>query len=68
MPGSGVRSENIQMIAAKTGAKEFHSSARKMMESKMNFTNANMKENLQFAALDIEEAKRINLILKQGND
>ena len=37
MPGSGVRKENIKLLAEKTGCKEFHSSLRSKSKSKMNF-------------------------------
>lgn len=37
MPGSGVRKENIRMIAEKTGCMEFHSSLRGKAKSKMEF-------------------------------
>jgi copper homeostasis protein len=37
MPGSGVRKENIKMLAEKTGCMEFHSSLRGKIKSKMNF-------------------------------
>jgi copper homeostasis protein len=37
MPGSGVRKENIKMLAEKTGCKEFHSSLRGKQASKMTF-------------------------------
>ena len=37
MPGSGVRKENIKMIAEKTGCIEFHSSLRGKEKSKMEF-------------------------------
>jgi copper homeostasis protein len=37
MPGSGISETNIEKIARKTGAKEFHCSARKLIESEMNF-------------------------------
>lgn len=37
MPGSGVRAENIKMLAAKTGCTEFHSSLRGKMASPMQF-------------------------------
>ena len=35
MPGSGISESNIAMIAKETGAKEFHLSARKVIESEM---------------------------------
>ena len=37
MPGSGVRKDNIKMLAGKTGCKEFHSSLRGKAKSKMEF-------------------------------
>jgi copper homeostasis protein len=57
MPGSGIRSSNITEIAQRTGAVEFHSSARKSKESKMQFINTNMKEQLTAISLDEVEVK-----------
>jgi len=37
MPGSGIRANNISEIIDKTGAKEFHVSERKIIESPMQF-------------------------------
>jgi len=37
MPGSGVRKENIKMLAEKTGCTEFHSSLRSKAKSAMQF-------------------------------
>ena len=37
MPGSGVRAENIKMLANKTGCTEFHSSLRGKLASAMQF-------------------------------
>lgn len=39
MPGCGVREDNIAEIEAKTGAKEFHSSARRTIYSRMKYRN-----------------------------
>jgi copper homeostasis protein len=39
MPGSGVRKENIQLLAEKTGAVEFHSSLRSMARGGMEYVN-----------------------------
>jgi len=44
MPGSGVRKENIREIAAKTGAKEFHSSAKSERQSDMTFIHPSFNE------------------------
>jgi len=64
MPGSGVRSENIMQLAEETGAICFHSSARKTLESQMNYFNTSMKENLVQVSLDGFEVKQLknNLI------
>ncbi len=64
MPGSGVRSDNIIELAKKTGAIEFHTSARMNIDSKMNYINEAMKENLKSVLLDEEEVKRIIANLK----
>jgi len=37
MPGSGINPANIASIATKTGAKEFHLSAGRLIDSEMNF-------------------------------
>lgn len=64
MPGSGVRSDNIAGLAKKTGATEFHTSARVNIDSKMNFTNEAMKENLRSVLADKNEIKNIIANLK----
>ena len=43
MPGSGVRASNIAELAAKTGAVEFHTSARVAQASAMEFVNGAMR-------------------------
>jgi copper homeostasis protein len=55
MPGSGVRSNNIKEIADYTGATEFHSSARKYINSKMEFANKSMNETIQNISVDERE-------------
>ena len=39
MPGCGVRANNIARIEAETGAQEFHTSARRIIESRMRYRN-----------------------------
>jgi copper homeostasis protein len=39
MPGCGVREDNIARIEAETGAREFHTSARSIVHSAMEFRN-----------------------------
>ena len=65
MPGSGVRSNNIIQLAETTGAKAFHSSARKNLSSKMNYINENMNESLSQVTLDAEEVQKIKQNLDQ---
>ncbi len=48
MPGSGLRKENIKMLAEKTGCSEFHSSLRGKVKSPMQFIHpafANSEES-----------------------
>ena len=58
MPGSGVRKENIKMIAEKTGCTEFHSSLRGKEKSKMEFIHpafADSAESYMNNAIDVKE-------------
>jgi copper homeostasis protein len=59
MPGSGVRSDNIAEIATKTGAKEFHSSARKSHPGISAFSPPTMNEAAGTVLLDEEEVKKL---------
>ena len=57
MPGSGVRSNNIKQLIDYTGAVEIHSSARKNINTPMQFVNKSMQENLQNISVDEDEIK-----------
>lgn len=59
MPGSGVRSSNIVLLAEKTGASQFHTSARVKQVSTMNFVNAQMKEAQDLVMAGEEEIRKI---------
>jgi copper homeostasis protein len=62
MPGSGVRKENIKMLAEKTGCTEFHSSLRSKTKSKMNFIHAAFAGNEESYSnnfIDTEEVKAL---------
>lgn len=59
MLGSGVRATNVVELAAFTGARAFHSSARMQMASQMMYKNHTMEEELKHASLDAEEVKRL---------
>lgn len=55
MPGSGVREENIKMLAEKTGCTEFHSSLRHKKKSGMEFIHpafANSEESYMNNSID----------------
>ena len=64
MPGSGVRSDNINIIAQKTGASEFHSSARILSASLMQHYNKNMNETLEYYTVDEDEVKKLVTAIK----
>jgi copper homeostasis protein len=65
MPGSGVRSTNVELLLEQTGASEFHTSARVMAESNMAFLNVQMQEQLTDVRCDGEEVKKIAGIIKK---
>ena len=62
MPGSGVRKENIKMLAQKTGCIEFHSSLRGKESSKMSFIHdafSDSGESYMNNTIDIQEVKAL---------
>lgn len=59
MPGSGVRSANIVGLAEATGAAEFHSSARVLQASAMEFVNVSMKESQGVVMAAEEEIRKM---------
>jgi copper homeostasis protein len=65
MPGSGLRSSNLQEIASKTGAREFHSSARTAIPTAMDYINAGMQEDLTQTGLDEQEVRKMRAIIDQ---
>lgn len=63
MPGAGVRSTNIMDLAQFTGAKAFHSSARRVLPSAMAYTNPAMDEELTSISIDPGEVGMLRRIL-----
>lgn len=63
MPGSGVRSGNIAELAAKTGAAEFHTSARVAWPSAMEFVNGAMGEDASMVMASEEEIRKIKEVI-----
>jgi len=60
MPGSGVRKENIKMLAEQTGCVEFHSSLRGKIKSGMEFIHPGFENSLESYSnnyIDPEEVK-----------
>jgi copper homeostasis protein len=67
MPGSGVRKENIKMIADKTGCTEFHSSLRSKRKTSMEFIHpsfAGSEESYVNNYIDPEEVKALRKALE----
>jgi copper homeostasis protein len=63
MPGSGVRSSNIAALAEKTDAGEFHTSARILVASTMEFVNDAMGDDSSYVRVDRQEVEKIIGIL-----
>ena len=64
MPGAGINSNNIQEIAATTGAKSFHSSARISVESEMEYRNqttkmGNIDDEYRYKQTSVELVKQM---------
>jgi copper homeostasis protein len=66
MPGSGLRKENIKLIAEKTGCTEFHSSLRSKSRSNMQFIHPGFapiaigaEESYMNNSIDPEEVKQL---------
>jgi len=67
MPGSGVRKENIKMLAEKTGCTEFHSSLRSKRKSSMEFIHpafAGSEESYMNNYIEPEEVKALRKALE----
>jgi copper homeostasis protein len=63
MPGSGVQAANIVQLAEKTGASEFHTSARLLQASAMEYVNTSMKESQDIVLAGEDEIKKIKDLL-----
>ncbi len=69
MPGSGVTAENIISLVESTGASEFHSSASTYEESKMEYQNSSMNENLKHIIVRKDEVEKMaELLHKYQNE
>ena len=64
MPGSGVRAANISDLKKETGATTFHSSARILKKSSMEFVQPLMNEDQSTVVADRQEIEEMLLQLK----
>jgi copper homeostasis protein len=62
MPGSGLRADNIKILAEQTGCTEFHSSLRAKEKSKMDFMHpafVNSAESYMNNSIDANEVRKL---------
>src|SRR5450432_179161 len=68
MPGSGVRANNIADLKKETGANQFHSSARTLRKSSMEYIQPFMLEDLSVVMADRREVEGMVLKIREfGN-
>jgi copper homeostasis protein len=68
MPGSGVRKENLKLLAEKTACTEFHSSLRAKEKSKMKFIHRafeNSAESYMNNSIDASEVSALKKMLSE---
>ena len=63
MPGSGVNSSNIELLARHTRAKEFHTAARQAVTNPEYYSPSSMNESLSFVGVNEEEIAAIKNVL-----
>ena len=63
MPGSGVRSNNIEHLQQTTSAREYHSSARKQASSEMQYISSDFTDDTGITLVDVQEIRRMKSIL-----
>ena len=66
MPGAGVRSSNIEKLIRETGATEFHTSARKIVESNSTHQNPDILDTGNVVIADEEELRRILAAMQEA--
>jgi len=62
MPGSGVRKDNIKMLAEKTGCVEFHSSLRHRTKSKMDFIHPAFEKSEESYMNNFIDSQEVKLL------
>lgn len=66
MPGAGVKSSNLEKLVKESGAKEYHTSARKAADNPVKFINKEVSDYGNLYIPDENELKRILEILKRS--
>lgn len=66
MPGSGIRAENIIDVKKETAASHFHSSARVLKKSSMQFVQSSMNEDQSVVVADRNEIEQMVLRLRES--
>ncbi len=64
LPGGGLRSNNIATIQSFTGATEFHSSAKKIVPTAMQYINTKMADDVEIVNADAAEIQNMKIILQ----
>ncbi len=59
LPGSGIRANNIAELKTTFNTKEFHSGARKNLDTQMSYSPITMNEKLTYASVDENEVKQM---------
>lgn len=59
MPGSGLKSENVQQVLEVTNAKEIHTAARKAIFQESVFSPESMDEQMKYISVDAQEINKI---------
>jgi copper homeostasis protein len=59
MPGSGVRPGNLAMLIRETGAREYHTAARRYVPNAMTFQNPRLLDLGQVVHADAEIIREI---------
>jgi len=62
MPGSGINEQNIKQLALKTGAQEFHTSAKLPVKSRMVYHNPDL---LHMGTIEESNVEKIKAIAKE---
>jgi len=68
MPGSGIRLENIKLLAEKTGCKEFHSSLRSRTKTKMEFIHPAFENSAETYMNNFIDAFEVIALRKSLNE